>query len=678
MSANNNQLKWSANQNKGFINPPKLLITLYNSNGNGICWLANYDESTPNCYKVIESINANGSCSVIWSKIPNNSVVINLFVIDPIELADIKTQLKTTDRIEIAASYGGVGWALTYYSQYKFVGYKISDDGLHIILYGEDYLLSYLEGKEYNGEINTSSGSATPTAYGIDITGRPTNEIIYNLFDVLSAGNYAYNFFGLSSNGLLLNITKREAFQYVLQAHLSINNGNTIPILDFAYKGNTSSKYSWLITTVRDLIMKLASSQVAYDNNRTDKYIVRPLIEYDYPHIEYEENIRNISVNVYENSVENTSVMNLPTPEGTVANVVSPGTSSNLTHTLTNPSKVSSLSDLSAVCFDAGGTIRNDIFISFISLVGSTLTYRITNTTNQTLIITTYFYSSQPTTVYTNELYNGSFTIGNANTQTEVITLEYNNLTYSVDNLSIQLVYDNSKIDSITNVKYYNNKIVFTATRNINVSYTTPIDFIVRGSKIIQKKQLITETINVDGTQDIEIDNPLITTKGQANNIVAFFNNFFKSPYRTISVNCRIDPAIALYSIIKVYDKNNNEYYVVVTDYQYTFNGGYQGTIKGIIIDPILTGILLQPRLGDQSFITDQQQYDIDIYNDNSVAVSVVFTDENDTVLYTDTIQPNDLANYVTGDFALTQDTPPLLIHFEYNGISSDTITLDS
>lgn len=635
MSATSEQILWSNyQQNNKFIETPhvKIIIQEYETQDNII--LTNYVES--GSYNIIKNISASASGSILMTKLPSVAFTIDLFTNDSALISNIKNFLKKGLEINISYHYSVVP-TLYYVNNLILDSFNVSDDGTTITINASDICMYKLNNSQYNGEIKDGYTQYSHTTTGTTKAGRSLLYAIYYIMSFIGAENPTNSFIANTNNGLVLNMTKAEALQYILQACMGSSNNRgackipALPIYTFKQVQNSPAiRETSFILSNGTIVTDISSSVIDYDNNKTGKYIIKPLIQLDYPSIEYLENPRNLSINVYSNETSSTSSTLVPVTLLSKVFAPLPSGINRYTDTISNASYVTNVNDIYAVCYHNTefGEVLTDIVVTPLGLLGTSLVYQVSNPTQRTVVIK--FYVNKTQSVYPDVLYEGNIRIGDSSHTTETITINYDGYTYGLDDTEILIRYDTSQISNITDIVYYNDKIVFTATRDSNVSYNTDINIKVVGTKITTNVNQLSYEINENGTYDIEIDNPLITTKTVANNVAKTIQDLLCESVRTISVKCRLDPSICLFSIIKVIDKLGNEYYVWVNEYNYVFNGGFAGNIKGLIIDSVkYLGILTPPKF--TGYIYDYTDFDLIFENKNNIPVNLYIKDVNDS-----------------------------------------------
>lgn len=689
MSATSEQLVWANYQNNKFIKSAKVELKVINKNDESdVMYFTNYDKG----YSIIKSISSNANASIIMNKIPNNSFVFELYSNDYNVISTINNFLDKGQTMVLTYEYDVVD-VLSYSVLLVLESFNVSPDGTLITINGVDKTINYLMNQLYDGLICNNEGSII--SRGVSKNGSNLANMIYGLFQ-----NYTdlithppiIDFNSNITNGLIAGFTKAEALQYILQASMGYQNNNggvkvpAIPL--YSYKQvNTDDYYFSFSISNGAIITDLNPLQVDYDNSKIDKFVIKPLQELEYPIIKYEESPKNLSIKVYSNETSSTSSTQVPVQLLSKNFAPLPSGTNRYTDTITNASYVTNVNDIYTVCYHNTefGEILTDIVVTPLGLLGTSLVYQVYNPTQRTVVIK--FYVNKTQSVFPDVLYNGNIKIGNSTTRTETISINYDSFTYGLDSSEIEIRYDNNQIDSITNIKYYNDKIVFTATRNTNVAYDTQIPIKIVGTKITSNINQLNYLIDANGSYDIEIDNPLITSKEMADNVANALTSLLASPLKTIEIKCRIDPSICLLSIIKVIDKLRNEYYVWVNEYNYIFNGGFTGVIKGLIIDSSkYLGILEPPKY--TGYLYDSTDFEIIIENKNSINVNLYIKDNDgsetiDDGLY---IQANSFVE-ITPDNAdqklieaILQGNLPLYAYFQSTDgrlLVSDVITID-
>lgn len=632
MSATDEQLAWANYQKNTFIKSAKVDLKVYNkTDESDFIYFSNYD----NGYSIIKSISSNASGSIIMNSIPNNSFVFVLFSNDTALINTIETFLKKGQTMVLTYTYDGVDGINTLYYGVLLTleSFEISPDGTTITINGVDKTINYLMSELYTGLIVNDSG--TKIGNGVSSNGSSLKYYINGLFQNhvnISTNPPTINYTTNNSKGLISGYTKAESMQYILQASMGYNRYYSayipaIPLYSYKQANSIDTQLSFVLSNANNIV-KINESVIDYDNNKTDKYVIEPIQELSYPIIKNIDAPKNLTINVYDNvyntptSVPFTVLFTTPYLEITGYGV------SDVQQTTIDKSKVDSINDivlLLAYVGTSSPTIVDFINLDKLSYDANTgtLRYQLRNTSSNLNFYRAVIGTSKPSPVLTDTLFEGSILIGDITTTTANITLNYDGLTYGLDSNEIGIEYDTTQISSITNIEYYNDKISFTATRNSNVSYSTLIPIKIKGIKISTNISQQTYTLNNDGNYDIEIDNPLITSKDIANKVYSTLNDLLKAPLRTLEIECRIDPSICLYSIIKVIDKLGKPYYVWVNEYNYIFNGGFTGTIKGLIVDGYDYLKIVEKPIYSGYLYSDSSDFDLIIYNTNNFNVSL-------------------------------------------------------
>ena len=81
------------------------------------------------------------------------------------------------------------------------------------------------------------------------------------------------------------------------------------------------------------------------------------------------------------------------------------------------------------------------------------------------------------------------------------------------------------------------------------------------------------------------VDNPMITTEGQAAMVAEFIRDALVSR-KTVKGEFRADPRLDLYDIVTVESKYGDLYPVVITDLIYTYSGSFWATYTGRVLSP--------------------------------------------------------------------------------------------
>lgn len=630
MSATDEQLAWANYQKNTFIKSAKVDLKVYNkSDDSDFIYISNYD----NGYNIIKSISSNANGSIVMNSIPNNSFVFVLFSNDTTLINTIETHLTRGQTMVLTYTYDGIN-TLNYSVLLTLDSFEISPDGTTITINAIDKTINFLMNELYTGLIVNDSG--TTIGNGVSSNGSSLKYFINGLFQNyvnVSTNPPTENYTTYNSNGIISGYTKAESMQYILQASMGYNRYYeayipAIPLYSYKQANSSDTDLSFVVSNASNIV-KLNENVIDYDNNKTDKYVINPIQELSYPIIKNIDTPKNLTINVYENVYNPPSSVSFSVLFTTPAlNISGNGYSDIQTQTITEKSKVDSINDIILLFAYVGAvnpTIVDYIELDKLSYDVDTgvLYYRLHNTSSNTNIYTAIVGTSKPSPVLTDTLFEGSILIGDATTTTANITLNYDGLTYGLDSNEIGIEYDATKISSITNIEYYNDKISFTATRNGSVLYSTLIPIKIKGIKISTNISQQTYTLNSDGNYDIEIDNPLITNKNIANKVYSTLKDLLKAPLRTIEIDCRIDPSICLYSIIKVIDKLGKVYYVWVNEYNYIFNGGFTGTIKGLIVDGYDYLKIVEKPIYSGYLYSDTDNFDLIFYNTNNFAVSL-------------------------------------------------------
>ena len=630
MSATQEQLQWANYQKNTFIKSAKVILEVYNiSDNSNVIYFSNYDSGYS--YNIIKSISSNANGSIVMNSIPNISFVFVLFSNNTALINTIETLLTRGQTMVLTYTYDGIN-TLNYSVLLTLESFETSPDGTTITINGVDKTINYLMNELYTGLIVNDSG--TTIGNGVSSNGSALKYYINGIFQNyvnVSTDAPTTNYTTDNSNGLISGYTKAESMQFILQASMGYNRyyGSYLPAIPlYSYKQANSSdtKLSFVLSNANNIV-KLNESVINYDNNKTDKYVIEPIQELSYPIIKKIDAPKNLTINVYDNVYSSPSSVPFSVLFTTPALNISGNSYSEIqSQTITEKSKVDSISDIILLFAYVGAvtpTLVDYIQLDKLSYDTDTgvLYYRLRNTSSNTNIYSAIIGSSKPSPVLTDTLFEGSVLIGDATTTTANITLNYDGLTYGLDSNEIGIEYDSTQISSITNIEYYNDKISFTATRNSNVSYSTLIPIKIKGIKISTNISQQTYTLNSDGNYDIEIDNPLITSKDIANKVYSTLNDLLKAPLRTLEIECRIDPSICLYSIIKVIDKLGKPYYVWVNEYNYIFNGGFTGTIRGLIVDGYDYLKIVEKPIYSGYLYSDSSDFDLIIYNTNNFEV---------------------------------------------------------
>lgn len=536
MSATDEQLAWANYQNNTFIKSANVLIEV-KTKSNQFVFFTNYDDTDTShtyTYKIINNINCQASGSLIWSKLPSITVAIDLYTNDSSIINILKTLLEKNDYLAITYTYTSVA-NIHYMESYIIDDITYDSYNGKIRINATNYAIKTLSGTQYNGELKNDEGVYVNPTFPIS-TDYIINGIISKCFG--SSISFFKNGWSNSNykNGIVCNLVGLsclEALQMLLTSLIGQNEnagGLKLPaLMCFSYYQNTTISYEMCFSLENtELLTDISSTQVSYDNNKTDKYIVTPKIELDYPVITQDESIRNVVI--------------------------------------------------------MGHTVEGE---------------------------------------YQEYLYEGYVTVRGGGFSTTV-KLIYEKPDARRNSTYTTLEYDQSIVTNISNIEYGMGYLQITLTTSQSAG-TSTISFKVKG--YTPKYLTATKTnyvLDANGTKDIEIDNPLIATGvAEANSRFNCIKGLLATPIRTLEVKCRLDPSICLFSIIKVIDKLDKNYYVWVNEYNYIFNGGFTGTIKGLIVDAYDYFKIVEKPIYSGYLYSDINNFDLIFYNTNNFTVGL-------------------------------------------------------